>query len=137
MNNPGKGPGRPSLPLTRKSKIVLAICFVLALMAGVTFMQFGPSQTVRVSAQKQKRFVATRKIVVDKTTGELRLPTEEETDKLVADLSELTKRIPDGLKESSVSGSGAAVDLDNGYGGVMLARPNSDGTFESRCVFTF
>ena len=28
------------------------------------------------------------------------------------------------------------VDLDGGFGGILLARPNDDGTWETRCVFT-
>ena len=28
------------------------------------------------------------------------------------------------------------IDFGTGSGGVVLARPNADGTFETRCVFT-
>jgi hypothetical protein len=29
------------------------------------------------------------------------------------------------------------VDLGGGFGGVMLARPAADGSWETLCVFTF
>jgi hypothetical protein len=28
------------------------------------------------------------------------------------------------------------MDLDGGFNGVVLARPNGDGTWETKCVFT-
>jgi hypothetical protein len=28
------------------------------------------------------------------------------------------------------------IDLDGGFGGVLLGRPNGDGTWETKCVFT-
>jgi hypothetical protein len=32
---------------------------------------------------------------------------------------------------------GVTARLDKAFGGVMLARPRSDGSIETRCVFTF
>jgi hypothetical protein len=87
--------------------------------------------------QGQGRYKATRRIVVDKQTRQLRMPTTQEVDQLVQNLATLTKRSSEGLPQTEVPGGGVGVDLDGGFGGVMLARPNEDGTFETRCVFTF
>jgi hypothetical protein len=85
----------------------------------------------------QKRYKATRPVVVDRQTGQLRMPTQQELDKMVADLSTLAKRPTENLQQTSVANGGVAIDLDGGYGGVVLARPNGDGTWETKCVFTF
>ncbi|HEY7546716.1 MAG TPA: hypothetical protein VID27_17625, partial [Blastocatellia bacterium] len=85
----------------------------------------------------QKRFKATRPVVVDQQTGEMRMPTKQEIDEMVENLAVLAKRPTEGLQQSSLASGGIAVDLDGGFGGVMLARPNDDGTWETKCVFTF
>ncbi len=85
----------------------------------------------------QKRYKATRPIVVDKQSGQLRMPTEQEINKLVADLTTLAKRPTENLQQTTVANGGVAIDADGGFGGVMLARPKSDGTWETQCVFTF
>jgi hypothetical protein len=113
-----------------RSAVVGALAFVCVLALGFTLTE---SQALA----QTKRYKATRRIVVDRPSGQLRMPTTEEVQKLVTDLASLTKRAAEGLPEGSVPGGGVATDLDGGFGGVMLARPNEDGTFETRCVFTF
>ena len=83
------------------------------------------------------RYKGTRRIVVDKQTRQLRMPTTEEVGQLVVDLARLTKRSTENLPETEIPGGGTSVDLEGGFGGVMLARPNDDGTYETKCVFTF
>jgi hypothetical protein len=125
----------------RAAVAFIALAFIAVLALGM-LLKADRSTGVKASTspaptpRNQKRYIATKKIVVDKQTGQLRMPTAEETDKLVDDLSELAKR-PEDLPQTSASGTGVSIDLQGGYGGVMLARPNSDGTFETRCVFTF
>jgi hypothetical protein len=85
----------------------------------------------------KKRYKATRPLVVDRQTGELRIPTRQEIDDALESLATLSKHPSEGLQQTSVANGGVAVDLDGGFGGVMLARPNADGTWETKCVFTF
>lgn len=89
------------------------------------------------ASMNQKRYKATRPIVVDRQTGQLRLPNQQEIDKTVESLATLAKRTTDDLQEVSVNPGGVAVDLDSGFAGVMLARPDAGGTWETKCVFTF
>jgi hypothetical protein len=95
------------------------------------------SQAPEAAPRNQRRYRATRRLVVDRQTGQARMPTTEEVDELVANLTTLTKRADGDLPQTSAAGGGTAVDLDGGFAGVMLARPNDDGTYETRCVFTF
>ena len=74
-------------------------------------------------------------IVVDKETGQRRMPTQEEVDEVVSNLATLANR-PEELPITAASG-GEVVDLQGGYGGVLLARPADDGSWETLCVFTF
>ena len=83
-----------------------------------------------------KKYKGTREIVVDNQTGQRRLPTQEEVDAVVANLSQLASR-PENLPENAGPQGSTVVDLEGGYGGVMLTRPGDDGNWETRCVFTF
>lgn len=86
---------------------------------------------------QQKKYRATRPIVPDRQTGQWRMPTADEVVETVANLTTLTNRASEGLPETQVADAGVAVDLENGFAGVLLARPNEDGTLETKCVFTF
>jgi hypothetical protein len=114
---------------TLKLAIVVGLIAVVSL--GVFLMSGAKS-----SNAAQKRYKATREIVVDKQTGQRRMPTQEEIDQTVANLSELAKR-PEDLPETQGVGNAIVADLAGGYGGVMLVRPTADGNWETQCVFTF
>lgn len=119
--------------------ILLGVTLVLSLT--VIFAGFvGSSKGVAASSNPQvdnKRYKATRALVIDRQTGQLRMPTSEEIDEALASLATLSKRPTDGLVQTAAANGSVAVDLDGGYGGVMLARPNDDGTWETKCVFSF
>ncbi len=87
--------------------------------------------------QGKKKYIATKNIVVDRETGRLRKPDDAELSDLVDTLETLTKRPEENLEGVSLPNGGEAVDLDGGFAGTMLSKPNADGTFETRCVFTF
>jgi hypothetical protein len=48
-------------------------------------------------------------------------------------------RAPDVVATNAVAGKtgGRMAVLGGGFAGVMLARPRTDGTYETRCVFSF
>ena len=126
--------GRRSRKQGRAGFPTLKIAIVLGLIAAVSLAVFLTSGA-KSSNAAQKRYKATREIVVDKQTGQRRMPTQEEIDQTVSNLSELAKR-PENLPETQ-AGDAIVVDLEGGYGGVMLARPDENGNWETRCVFTF
>jgi hypothetical protein len=97
----------------------------------------GGDQGVQNAPGKKKKYKATRPIVVDSQTGELRLPTSEELQQTVDTLATLTARNTDVAPTASATPGWSTLDLDGGFAGVMLARPNDDGSLETRCVFTF
>jgi len=80
-----------------------------------------------------KKYRATSAIVVDKQTGQRRLPTEKEVDDLVATLARLSTQ----ASKPVVSSSGRSMVLDSGYEGIVLGRANEDGSLETRCVYSF
>jgi len=88
------------------------------------------------AAPNQRRFKGTRPLVLDQQTGQQRLPNQEEVEEVIATLSVLANR-PENLPETPTAAGGISVDLEGGFGGVMLGRPNADGTWETKCVFTF
>lgn len=124
---------------------VAAAAVVVAVLAHTESTLANPQAPASVAASQasdstprnQRRYRATRRLVVDRETGQPRMPTTEEIEELVANLTTLTKR-PDGdVPQIAAAGGGTVADLEGGFAGVMLGRPNDDGTFETRCVFTF
>ena len=87
-------------------------------------------------AAKAKSYKATRAFVVDKETGKARMPTQQEVDEVVANLSALGQRPTETLPQASQANGTVTINLDGGFGGILLARPNDDGTWETKCVFT-
>lgn len=113
---------------------VSAVSIVILSLAGGTPLaaatQSAPGQA------KEKHYKATRAFVVDKDTGAVRMPTQEEVDEVVANLSTFGQRPAENLQQSSQANGAIGVDLDGGFAGVLLARPNGDGTWQTKCVFT-
>jgi hypothetical protein len=95
------------------------------------------SPTASAQQGRSKKYVATRAITVDRQSGQLRLPTAEETQELVDRLVAMTDRSTDGLQTTALANGTTRVDLQGRFASVMLARPNPDGTSEVRCVNSF
>ena len=107
-----------------------------ALAAASILIVLTAGGTPLAAQSKQKKYKATRAFVVDQQTGETRMPTQQEVDEVVANLAVLGQRPVENLQQSVQASGAVVVDLDGGFNGVLLARPNGDGTFETRCVFT-
>ena len=88
------------------------------------------------SQASPKKYRATKEIVLDKTTGKVRKPTQEETDAMVSQISVLTNRSSEGLSVNQSPNGMKSVDLQGRFNSVMLGRANADGTTEIRCVFS-
>jgi hypothetical protein len=83
-----------------------------------------------------KKYRATKEIVLDKTTGTVRKPTQEETDTMVSQISVLTNRSTEGLTVNQSANGMKSVNLEGRFNSVALGRANADGTTEIRCVFS-
>lgn len=120
-------------------KAALAVFFAIALVVTGIVIFTNSSETARkASAQSdnaQKKYRGSRRVIKDESTGEVRLPTETEIAKMVADLTELTRQPETGTEMPSQNG-GVVVEIGEGFGGTMLFRANPDGTSEMRCVFS-
>jgi len=122
-------------------KTMIAILVGAVAIASIAVLSLGMTSSsnkaqASTKTPNQKRFKGTRPIVVDKQTGQQRLPNQEEVDEVVASLSVLANR-PENLPQTPAAAGGVSVDLEGGFGGVMLGRPNPDGSWETKCVFTF
>jgi hypothetical protein len=115
----------------RKTR-ALAIALLFMGVGTVTFAQT-PQPT---PAKSGKKYVATRQIIFDKTTGQLRLPTTEETVALVDHITRLTNHSPEDLPVTQEANGMKSVHLGGRFGGVVLGRALADGTTEVRCVMT-
>lgn len=121
---------------------VLRVCLragaIAVAIAALTIPWTGSVSAQASTAPVQaKKYKATRPLVLDKQTGQVRMPTQQEVDETVATLLTLTKQQSDGLPQSTAPNGAVTVDLDGNFGGVLLVRPNADGSWETRCVFTF
>jgi hypothetical protein len=108
--------------------VVVAIGLVVAMMSAT-------GTSAQGAQGRAKKYKGTRAIVVDATTGQLRLPTQQEVDQAVQGLSSLVPKPVEEAQQTTLANGAVAVVLEGS--GVVLARPNGDGTFETRCVFTF
>jgi hypothetical protein len=135
LKQPGKGSARRA-----RARFVILVGAMA--VASVLIGSLAGSPTLTASASqapgqaKEKRYKATRAFVMDKQTGEVRMPTETEVNEVVANLTAMGQRPVETLRQSSQANGGVLVHLDGGFGGVLLGRPNADGTWETRCVFT-
>lgn len=111
-----------------------AVSILIVSLAGVTPLAAHPAAAA--DQGKGKRYKATRAFVVDKQTGDVRLPTQQEVDEVVANLSALGQRPAESLQQSPQANGAVGLNLDGGFGGVLLAQPNGDGTWQTKCVFT-
>jgi hypothetical protein len=91
---------------------------------------------VPATAGGPKKFRATRPFVLDRQTGALRMPTPAEVDAVVTTLTASGQQPAESLPSAQAAQGAVALDLAGGFSGVVLARPNGDGTWETRCVFT-
>lgn len=126
--------GKRSLKKSHAGFPKFKIAILVTLVAAISLVVFLSGS--KSSNAAPKKFKATRAIVVDQQTGQRRMPNQEEIDEVVGNLNQLANR-PENLPESPGAGGAVVVDLEGGFGGVMLARPSDDGNWETRCVFTF
>lgn len=119
---------------SKKSKSIRTVLIFSAIVLSLTLgtMAF----TRNPSKASQKRYVATKEVIRDKVTGQLRKPTTEETEAMVDQLKTLTNRSSEGLTATQHPNGMTAMSLEGRFGGVVLGRDNADGTTEVRCVFT-
>ncbi len=119
----------------KKSRRRIAIAAVLTgLVLAVTFGVMGLSP--KSSNAQAKKYKATKAIVRDQATGELRKPTEAETGAMVSQISVLTNRSSEGLTVNQQPNGMKLVNLEGRFNGVVLGRAKADGTTEVRCVFS-
>lgn len=108
-----------------------------AMVAVAVVCMWAPAASAQQNQQKPKKFIATRAITIDAQTGALRIPTAEETQKLVDGLAALTNRSTEGLQTITAANGTKAVNLEDRFQSVILVRPNPDGSSETKCVTTF
>ena len=119
-----------------KSRLAILATAVAALALAIVSLTAGTEVSAQSAQGKARKFQATRAFVVDKQSGEVRMPTQQEVDR--------GRPGPDGVRpaagrERHADDPGERHGRDRlrrRLGGVVLARPNADGTFETRCVFT-
>jgi hypothetical protein len=111
---------------------ILALLAMAVLLAGVGTIVFSQSG----QNNGKKKYVATKEIIFDQASRQLRKPTAEETDALVSQVSSLTNRSSEGLIVNQAQNGMKSVNLEGRFNGVTLGRANADGTTEIRCVFT-
>ena len=125
-----------------RTRTRLGILLGVVAAASILIISLGGGTPVSASANdapgqaRAKRYKATRAFVVDKQTGDVRMPTQQEIDDVVANLTTLGQRPEESLTQSAQANGAVGVDLDGGFGGVLLGRPNEDGTWQTKCVFT-
>jgi hypothetical protein len=128
-----------------KPRLMLLALVVGAVLAGIYFVNeksesgtvFSQQTNRAQGKQKGKKYRATRNLVIDEVTGEPRMPSDAELDKLLTTLQTLANTSTEGLQEYPLEGGGYGMDLQGRFQGVFLSRPRPNGTPEIKCVFSF
>jgi len=121
------------VPTKKFTKSRIGLILTLVILA----LTVGTMAVSRTTTQAQKKkYVATKEIVRDQVTGQLRKPTEQETDAMVDQLKSLTNRSSEGLTSVQQPNGMTSMNLEGRFGGVVLGRATADGGTEVRCVFT-
>jgi|SRR5687768_12913122 hypothetical protein len=121
---------------TRSTLGTLFTCaLILAALSGGGDRVAAQDNAAGASVQ-QKKYKATRPLAVDGETRQLRLPTTAEIEETVTHLIRMTNRPSEMPQQASSETGTITVDLEGGFAGVLLARPNEDGSWETKCVFT-
>jgi hypothetical protein len=89
-----------------------------------------PISRMRVGDADRNQWTSSRAIVVDRTTGQRRMPTAAETNDLVETLRRLTA-------VTVVTGADGRTETNISTDQVVIARPTEDGTMETRCISSF
>ena len=121
--------------LLRRASVLAVLIVAMAGIAPAASSNSGPGQ-VEQGQVKEKRYKATRAFVVDKATGTVRMPTQQEVDEVVATLTALGQRPAEDLSQATQANGALTLDLGGGYNGIFLARPRAGGGWETKCVFT-
>ena len=122
--------------------IVLAAAIIVAAIArtNVAASNSGfaaADQGTQTAPGQQKKYKATRAIIKDKDTGEVRLPTPEELQQTIDSLASLTHRDVGAAEATPTAVAGYSALGLSPTAGVFVARANEDGTMETKCVSTF
>lgn len=122
------------LPLLAISAIVIG-----SIVAGTRVFSESPralvtTPDVQPTPQKNKKYIATREITVDKQTGQVRKPNDQELAELVSSLTQMLGRPMDNLPVTQLKNGGEMVELDGAFAPVAIGRPRADGSMEVRCV---
>ena len=128
-----------------KPRLILLAIIVIGVLAGIYFVGeksdsgtvFSQQNNWSANRQQEKKYRATRNLVIDEVSGEPRMPTDAELDKLLSTLKTLANTSTEGLEERPLEGGGYSLDLQGRFQGVFLSRPRPDGTPEIKCVFSF
>jgi hypothetical protein len=121
-----------------RSSAILGAVLIAAVAVGIFgFSESSNNVAASPTPQDDKKYVATKKIIVDRETKQPRKPDDRELERLVASLKKMTNRSSENLKRTSLSGGVEKIELDGRFASVVLARPNDDGKMEAKCVSTF
>lgn len=115
---------KPHLTVRRVAELLIAL-------AVATSAQTAWSQSPQSHG---KKYVATKPIVLDKTTHQVRLPNDAELQAMVDQISSLTNRSTEGLQAKTRPDGTKQINLQGRFNEVVIARANPDGTMETRCV---
>ena len=123
-------------------KIILSslVIAAAALFTLVGMEKVGSSRAVRQvppAPTQAKKYKATQPIFTDKQTGQLRMPTEQETQELVDLLGAKLNTSTQGLQSKQLANGAHVLELEGRFGSLALTRTDADGSTESRCVSSF
>lgn len=107
---------------------------ILALALAVALAAAGAAQEKPASGQASAAGMSGLQVVIDPSTGQLRVPTPEETQALSASLEQIFNQSTEGLQVEERPDGTLVLDLQGRFMHGVLAQKNADGTLTSHCT---
>ncbi|MEP6819057.1 MAG: hypothetical protein ABJA18_05950 [bacterium] len=120
--------------------IILAV-FALGAMAAVSLRANGmknstpqPNNAQTSDARATQRFRVGAPVPLNPQTGQIRPLTQEEAQRLAADLKQLVNQSTDGLQSVRHADGSVSMDLQGRFQNVAVAKLDEDGKLTQSCV---
>ena len=143
MSKHAQGKGRVSSRKIRRLVLISIIVAVFALgaMAAVSLRANGmkastpqPSHTQTSDAHATQRFRAGASVPLDPQTGQVRPLTQEEAQRLGAELKQLVNQSTDGLKSVQHADGSVSLDLQGRFQNIAVAKLDENGQLVQSCI---
>lgn len=141
MSKHAQGKGRITSGKIRRLVLISIVVAVFALGAMATVSLRGQAKASRpqtgsspTNARANLRFRAGAPIPIDPQTGQVRPLTQQEAERLAAEIKQLVNQSTDGLQSVRHPDGSVSMDLQGRFQNIAVAKLDTDGKLVQSCI---